>query len=287
MKGILDSKVALVTGASSGIGRETAIRLAENGCQVIAAARRLDRLNGLAQDFEGIVPKQVDLSVPEEVESFCRYLGDQTEPVTILVNNAGYSVQGVLEDISMTEIRRLYEVNVFSLVRITQACLPGMRGQRKGIIINVSSMSGKVPNPLNSVYSSTKNAVEALSDTLRLDLRPFGINVVTIRPGPIATELMHDVAEQWNKLTGKGVQDYTPLYKAAGEGIRRMMANITLPGPEKVADVILEAVMSDEPKAAYGAGPMVDELLAQRATLSDDQFDRFIAESTGLANLKI
>ncbi|MBW1739453.1 MAG: SDR family NAD(P)-dependent oxidoreductase [Deltaproteobacteria bacterium] len=113
-------QTALVTGASSGIGRETAIRLAEKGFQVIVAARRIDRLNKLADQVQGITPKQVDLSEPENIESFCKYLSDLKDPVTVLINNAGYSVRGAVEDVSLKDIRRLFEVNLFALIRVTQ-----------------------------------------------------------------------------------------------------------------------------------------------------------------------
>ena len=136
-------QTALVTGASSGMGQETAKKLAEKGFQVIAAARRMDRLNELADQTQGIIPKHVDLSNPEDLEKFSSYVSSLPEPVSVLINNAGYSIRGALEDISLGDIRRLFEVNVFALVRVTQACLPGMRKLRKGTIVNLSSIVGK------------------------------------------------------------------------------------------------------------------------------------------------
>jgi short-subunit dehydrogenase len=117
-------RIAVVTGASSGTGRETAKRLAESGFTVILAARRIDRLNELAEQYHEVMPKQVDLSMPEEVASFCAYLSNSPHPVSVLVNNAGYSVRGALEDVPLDAVRRLFEVNLFALIRITQACLP-------------------------------------------------------------------------------------------------------------------------------------------------------------------
>lgn len=280
-------QTALVTGASSGIGREAAIKLAEQGFQVIAAARRMDRLNELADQARGITPKQVDLSEPEDVEGFCRYISEIPEPVSVLINNAGYSIRGAIEDVSLAATRRLFEVNLFSLIRITQACLPGMRGLRKGTIVNLSSMAGKFTFPMSGIYASSKHAVEAISDALRMEVRPFGIRVVAIRPGFIATEF-NDVA---NKLTGdllaRTDPDYKPVYQAAGANVGKMFVNITIPGPEIIANIILEAVLSDSPKTVYSAGFMSDEFLGQRTVLDDDAFDRFLSGKTGLMDLKV
>jgi short-subunit dehydrogenase len=168
-------QTALITGASSGIGRETAIKLAANGFQVIAAARRMDRLNELADQFRAITPRQVDLSLPEDTETFCGYLSGLPNPVSVLINNAGYSIRGALEDVSMEAAKRLFEVNLFALIRITQACLPGMRSLRKGRIVNLSSMVGKFSFPGSGVYAASKYAVEAITDALRLEVAPLAI----------------------------------------------------------------------------------------------------------------
>ena len=283
----MTEKKALVTGASSGIGRETAIGLAKKGYQVIVAARRLDRLQELAEQVQGIVPVQVDLSVPQKVEDFCGYLLDQKDPVSVLINNAGYSVRGALEDVSMESIRRLFEVNVFSLIRVTQSCLPGMRKLRTGTIVNLSSMVGKFVFPMSGVYASTKHAVEAISDALRIELRPFGINVVTIRPGVIATEFNEVGNQMTGDLMARTDPDYRPIYEAAGAGAGKMFAGVTLPGPELIADTIVEAVLSDSPKAVYSAGPMSDEFLGKRFSLDDDAFDRFLTDKVELTGLKV
>jgi len=279
-------QTALVTGASSGIGWETAKRLAREGYWVIAAARRLDRLEALAREVEGITPKAFDLSIPESVEAFCRYLFELQEPVGILVNNAGYSIRGVLEGQSVDSIRRLFQVNVFSLIRITQSCLPGMRKQRAGTIINVSSLVGKVTNPMNGAYAASKHAVEAISDALRLELRPFGIRVVTIRPGPVATEF-HTVAQQWDQTQGQMIEDYVPVLEAAGKATKAMLGALQMAMAEDAARIIVEAILSDSPSAAYTVGPLVEDMLAERKQLSDDAFNQRMAERMGLSGLKV
>ena len=280
-------QTALVTGASSGMGRETAIRLAERDFQVIAAARRIDRLNKLADQVQGIIPKQVDFSEPENLESFCKYLSDLKDPVTVLINNAGYSVRGAIEDVSLKDIRRLFEVNLFAMIRVTQACLPGMRGLRSGTIINLSSIAGKFIFPMSGVYAASKHAVEAISDALRIELRPLGIRVVTIRPGVVATEFNEVGIQMTGDLMGRTDPDYKPVYETAGAGVGKMFAGISLPGPDLIADIIIKAVFSDAPRAVYSAGPMSDEFLGQRFSLDDDAFDRFMTDKVGLTGFKV
>jgi short-subunit dehydrogenase len=278
---------ALVTGASSGIGRETARRLAQEGFQVIASARRKERLDELTKENQNIIPRPVDLSDTQELEKFCQELSSLAEPISVLINNAGFSVRGAVEDVSLATIRRLFEANLFALIKVTQACLPGMRRLRQGTIINLSSIVGKFPFPTSGPYSATKHAVESISDALRMEVRPFGIRVVTIRPGVIATEF-NDVA---NKLTGdlfsRTHPDYKPVYQAYGAAMGKLFSNISIPGPNLIASLILEAVLSDSPKAVYSAGPLVDEILGQRARMDDDAFYLFMSEKTGLKGLKV
>ena len=281
------NQTALVTGASSGIGRETAIKLAARGFQVIVAARRMDRLNELADQIQGITPKQVDLSQPEDTEAFCSFLSDLSEPVSVLINNAGYSIRGALEDVSMEAIKRLFEVNLFALMRVTQACLPGMRKLRKGTVVNLSSIVGKFSFPGSGVYAAAKYAVEGISDALRLELSPFGIRVVVVRPGPIATEFNEVGTELTGDLMARTDPDYKPIYQTAGAETGKMFAGLSIPGPELIADLILKAVLSDNPKAVYSAGPLSEDFLGQRADLDDDTFHRLMLKKFGLMNLHV
>ncbi|UCH23744.1 MAG: SDR family NAD(P)-dependent oxidoreductase [Deltaproteobacteria bacterium] len=279
-------QTALVTGASSGIGRETTMRLAGKGFQVIAAARRMDRLNELADQHEGITPKQVDLSQPDDTQAFCDYLSKLPQPVSILINNAGFSMRGTLEDVPMEAAKQLFEVNLFALMGVTQACLPGMRSLRKGTIVNLSSIVGKFPFPGSGVYAATKYAVEGITDSLRIDLAPFGIRVVAIRPGAIATEFNEVAAKLTGDLMAKTDADYKPLYQTAGAATGKIFAELSLPGPDLIADLILEAVLSDAPRAVYSAGPLSEEFLTKRANLDDDAFHRFMLDKFDLAGLQ-
>lgn len=279
--------MALVTGASSGIGRETAKKLSKEGFQVIALARRGERLSELASQAQNIIPRRIDLSDGPVLESFCSELSGLSEPVSVLINNAGISLRGGLEDVPLSSIRRVFEVNFFALIRVTQACLPGMRRLRRGTIVNLSSMVGKFPFPLNGVYSASKHAVEAISDALRMEVRPFGIRVVTIRPGAIATEFNDTANQLTGDLLSRTDPDYKPVYQAYGAGMAKLFSTISIPGPEIIANIILEAVLSDAPKAAYSAGPLVEDILVPRTQMDDDAFNLFMTEKTGLKDLKL
>jgi len=278
---------ALVTGASSGIGRETTRRLAQEGFQVIALARRKERLAELAKENQNIIPRPVDLSDAEELEKFCQEISTLSEPISVLINNAGFSIRGALEDVPLSSVRRVYEVNLFSLIRVTQACLPGMRRLRGGTIVNLSSIVGKFTFPLNGVYSSTKHALEAIADALRMEVRPFGIRVVTIRPGIIATEFNDKANQLTGDLLSRTDPDYKPVYQAYGAGVAKLFSNVAIPGPDLIADIIVKAVLSDSPKAVYFAGPFVEEIFGSRIRMDDDSFDQFMSEKTGLKGLKV
>jgi len=279
--------IALVTGASSGIGRATAQGLAQAGFAVIAAARRLDRLQELAAQYPNIKPRQVDLSDPAQVEDFCAEIMGYEEPVDVLVNNAGYSWRGGVEAAPMTPLLPMYQVNVFALLRLTQAVLPGMRAGRQGRIVNLSSIVGRFTFPGSGPYASTKHAVEAISDAMRHELLPFGIRVITIRPGPIATEFNDTANELSVEATANTPAEYQPVLAAAGAAFGKMFGEIQIPGPEVVAQVIIEAVTADDPRAAYAVGPFSDELLPLRARLDDDQWLEGMNQRFGLAGLKV
>src|ERR1700754_928544 len=189
------STVALVTGASSGIGKATAVALRELGYTVYAAARRVDRMRELAD--LGVQVLAMDVTDDESMTGGVKRIIAEAGRLDVLVNNAGYGSYGALEDVSLDEARRQFDVNVFGLARLTQLALPHMRAQRSGYVVNVSSIGGKMYEPLGGWYHPTKFAVEALSDSLRMELKPFGIHVVVIEPGAIRTE--------WGGIAGDSV----------------------------------------------------------------------------------
>lgn len=283
----LKGATALVTGASSGIGRETALRLAQAGCRVMAAARRMERLQELAGQQAGIEPAAVDLSDPADTDRFCQMIRQRKEPVDILINNAGYAVRGAVEDVPLEAIRRIFEVNLLALLQVTRACLPGMRSQRRGTVVNISSVVGKLAFPLSGIYASTKHAVEAVSDALRLELRPLGIRVIAIRPGVIASEFQEAANQISGDPAARTDDDYRPVYQAVGAGMAKVFENLQIPGPELIAGVIMEALSSDSPRPVYAAGPFTDDLLAARLSMDDEAFDRFWSQKSGLADLQV
>ncbi len=180
------SKVVLITGASAGLGRETAILLAAQGHTVYGGARRMDRMAGLAD--AGVTAVEMDVTVAGDNERVVRQVIEAEERIDVLINNAGFGLYGPIEEISIDEARYQFEVNLFGLAHLTQLVLPHMRAQGSGRIVNISSMVGRVFTPMGAWYVATKHALEGWSDCLRLETAPFGIGVVLIEPGAIHTE---------------------------------------------------------------------------------------------------
>ena len=220
----MSTAVALVTGASSGIGEATARRLHGLGYTVYAAARRVDRMTDLAD--AGIRTVRADLTDDAAMVALIDRIIADTGRIDVLVNNAGYGSYGSLEDVPMAEARRQVEINVFALARLTQLALPHMRAQRSGYVINISSMGGKFGEPLGSWYHATKYAVEGLSDSIRPELAPFGIHVVVIEPGAIRTEWGQIAAD--NLLATSGNGPYAEQAAADRQGARLQQRQ---PGP--------------------------------------------------------
>ena len=179
-------KTAFVTGASAGIGEATARALLAAGYRVFAGARRLDRMAGLAA--AGATLLKLDLTDDVSIVAAVNTIKNEAGRIDVLVNNAGYGSYGALEDVPLDEARRQFEVNVFGLARLCQLVLPTMRAQKSGKIVNVTSIGGKIWEPLGAWYHATKFAVEGMSDCLRMELAPFGVDVIVIEPGAIKTE---------------------------------------------------------------------------------------------------
>lgn len=265
-------KVAFVTGASSGIGEATALRLAQAGYRVFAGARRIDRMAGLGKTGATLVP--LDLTVEASVASAVEVILAEAGRLDVLVNNAGYGSYGALEDVPLAEARRQFEVNVFGLARLCQLVLPIMRAQKSGKIINVTSIGGKIWEPLGSWYHATKFAVEGLSDCLRVEVERFGIDVIVIEPGAIKTEWARIAAEGLRRASGRGA------YATLADNHARMLDGTEtsrLPSPpDVVAKTILRAVSARRPKTRYATGGGAHIILLLKAILPDRVFDRVI-----------
>lgn len=261
-----EKSIAVVTGASSGIGRETVFELLKGGYEVHAGARRLEAMSGLKN--AGAHVYHLDLTSPESIEGFATAILRSNARLDVLVNNAGYGAYGAIEDIPMTDAREQMEVNLFGLVQLVKAVLPTMRKQRSGKIINVSSIGGKLWSPLGGWYHASKFAVEGLSDALRNELRPFGIDVVVIEPGGVKTEWGGIMLENMKKASGLG--PYQPIVDA---WMKASSVQVGLATPAQIAKVIVKAAKSAQPKARYVAPASGRLFLFFRWLLSDSAFD--------------
>jgi NAD(P)-dependent dehydrogenase (short-subunit alcohol dehydrogenase family) len=272
------TKTALVTGASAGIGEATARRLLGLGYTVYGAARRTERLERLAA--AGVRPLTMDLTDDESVRLGVKDVIATTGRIDVLVNNAGYGSYGALEDVPLTEARRQFEVNVFGAARLSQLVLPHMRAQRGGMIVNVSSMGGKFCTPMGGWYHSSKFALEALSDCLRMEARPFGINVVVVEPGGISTEWARIAGEHLTSASVNGP------YARQAEAMVAMLGSETVKRrsspPSVVADAIGKAVTTRRPKTRYVTGFGARPLLLVRHIFPDRAFDALIRRVSGV-----
>lgn len=272
----MPAPVALVTGGSSGIGEATARRLHELGWTVYAAARRTDRMADLAS--LGI--HTLALDVTDEASTAAtveRIIGEQGR-IDALVNNAGYGSYGALEDVPLSEARYQFEVNVFGLARLTQLVLPHMRRERCGRIINVSSIGGRIHEPLGDWYHATKFAVEGLSASLRVELRPFGIDVVVIEPGAIRTEWGSIAAQNLRRASASTAYRQQAEYVAAVLESTSDRASLASP-PEIIANAIAKAATTRRPRTRYVAGRGARAIISARQLLPDRAFDALISNA--------
>ncbi|MET7338948.1 oxidoreductase [Nonomuraea sp. NPDC005650] len=274
----MPTKTAIVTGASSGIGEATALKLLALGHTVYGAARRTDRLQKLAPT--GIRPLAMDVTDEESMHAGIKHVIAETGRIDVLVNNAGYGSYGALEDVPIDEGRRQFEVNVFGAIRLAQLVLPSMRAQRSGTIVNITSMGGKLHTPLGGWYHGTKFALEALSDCLRLEAKPFGIDVVVIEPGGIATEWGGIAADHVENTSGHG--PYAAQANAVVKALRSEANARRSSPPSVIADAIEKAVTARRPKTRYAVGFGARPLMAARAILPDRAFDALISGVIGL-----
>jgi len=277
----MSTPTALVTGASSGIGAAAARQLAERGFRVYATARRADRLAALARGSStdprtpGITAVSADLADDAGLVALVQRVADETGRLDVLVNNAGYGAYGALEDVPLEEGRAQFEVNLFAPARLVQLALPLMRSRGAGRIVNVSSIGGKVYEPLGGWYHSTKFALEGLSDVLRLELEQHGIQVSVVQPGAVATEWGAGAVETLLRNSRE-----TP-YADQAAGVARVLERTAgTPGratsPHEVAAVIVTAATRRRPKPRYVVGAGARPLLLLRRWLPDRAFDRLM-----------
>jgi NAD(P)-dependent dehydrogenase (short-subunit alcohol dehydrogenase family) len=271
-------KVALVTGGSSGIGESTAIALVEAGFTVYAAARRVERMARLTD--HGVRPLAMDVTDDGSMRAGVQRILDETGRLDVLVNNAGYGSYGALEDVPLEEARAQFEVNVFGAARLTQLVLPAMRAQRSGKVVNITSMGGKIPTPLGAWYHATKYALEGLSDCLRMEVKPFGIDVIVIEPGGIRTEWPGIAAEKVRAVSSEN--PYSPQGNAVAESLTSESTAKRSSEPTVIANAITKAVTTRRPKTRYAVGFGAKPMIFLHDVLPDRTFDSFIQRATGM-----
>ncbi len=274
----LQGRVALVTGASSGIGKATVEALLTAGATVYAAARRVERMRDLEERGAKVV--RLDVTDPASIQEALARVREQDGGVDILVNNAGYGSYGAVEDVPLEEARRQFEVNVFGLAELTRAALPGMREKGYGKVVNISSMGGKIYTPLGAWYHATKHALEGLSDSMRFELRPFGVDVIIVEPGIIRSEWGGIARESALRFSGESA--YGDMTRKVTEVMEGAYTPRSSSPPEVVAQTVLRAVTARRPRTRYATGKMARLLMTTRALLPDRVVDRLVAGSYGI-----
>jgi NAD(P)-dependent dehydrogenase (short-subunit alcohol dehydrogenase family) len=271
-------KVALVTGASSGIGEATALELTKAGFTVYAAARRVERMKHL--EAAGIRSISMDVTDDASMQAGVEQVIAETGRIDALVNNAGYGSYGALEDVPMEEARYQFEVNVFGAARLTQLVLPYMRAARSGKIVNITSMGGKIHTPLGAWYHATKFALEAISDCLRLEVKPFGIDVIVIEPGGVRSEWAGIAADKVRAVSSDG--PYAPQGNAVATSLSSESTQRRSSPPELIARTIAKAVQGRRPRTRYAVGYGAKPMILLKGVLPDRTFDAFIRQATGV-----
>jgi NAD(P)-dependent dehydrogenase (short-subunit alcohol dehydrogenase family) len=266
------SKAVLITGCSSGIGHATAEHLAERGWTVYATARGEESIRDLAE--RGCKTLALDVTDESSMRAAVSAVEEAEGAVGVLVNNAGYSQSGAIETVPVEDVRRQFETNVFGLIRMCQLVLPGMRRQRWGRIVNLSSMGGKLTFPGGGAYHATKHAVEAISDVLRFEVRGFGIDVILIEPGLIRTRFGETAVGSMDAAESEGPYgEFNAAVAKATAGVYEgPMARLGA-GPEAVARKIEHAISARRPRTRYPVTASARVLLGQRRLMPDRAWD--------------
>lgn len=265
-------KVVLITGASSGMGKDAALQLIGEGHIVYGAARRVGQMQLLVE--AGGYALEMDVTDEAQIVAGVQKVIAEQGRIDVLVNNAGYGLYGPVEEISMADARRQFDVNIFGLALLTKQVLPHMRTQKTGRIINISSMGGKIYTPLGAWYHATKHALEGWSDCLRLELAPFNIDVVVIQPGIIGTEFGDVMLQPMQDRSAGG--PYEQMTETVARATRNSYENGGYSPTSVITDLISKAINSSRPKTRYVAGKWAKPMMFIRKWLGDRMFDRVI-----------
>ncbi|MBR2167137.1 MAG: SDR family NAD(P)-dependent oxidoreductase [Paludibacteraceae bacterium] len=246
----MQPKVILITGASSGMGYQTARILAEQGHRVYGAARRVEKIEELAP--YGVQALRLDITNEQSVTQVVQELIEREGRIDVLINNAGYGYFGAIEDVPISDAKHQFEVNIFGLARITQEVLPYMRAQKSGRIVNLASVAGHVTLAFGAWYNATKYALEAFSDALRMEVKPFGIDVVIIEPGAIRTDWGIIAADHLRDVSKGGA--YEQDGSRVAEGLRRIYLSKIPTNPAVISRKIAKAAVCRCPRTRYRTG---------------------------------
>ena len=268
-------KVAIVTGSSSGIGFETSLALAREGYFTYATMRntaKSDKIKEIAKK-ENLKISILDLDVDDEnsAKTAIAQILDQKQRIDVLVNNAGWGLWGCVEDVSVDEFKQQFDTNFFSIIRLIQEVAPTMRKQSSGTIVNVSSVVGRIGFPASPAYISSKFALEGLSESLRFEFAPFGIDVIIIEPGVIKTDFMKNM-----KMAKKSELDtvYKDITTKVVSGVK-MMAEMGTP-PKEVANTIVKAIKDEKPLPRYVVGNDASMFLEAKKSKTDIEFENYL-----------
>jgi NAD(P)-dependent dehydrogenase (short-subunit alcohol dehydrogenase family) len=283
----MSQKVAVVTGSSSGMGYETSLILARNGFHTYATMRKLDGEGGGSKHIIDVAKNenlplqviQLDVNNDKSVTEAINRIANEKGRIDVVINNAGYDLMGALEETSMDEIKAQFETNFFGAVRVMQAVIPMMRKQGAGIIVNITSLGGRISFPLNSPYHATKFALEGLSESIQYELEPFGIKVVVIEPGGVGSNFLKNL--KWaSKTSDPFNSSYRSIQNSMSEYFNQWAQNLT--HPSEVAKVILQAVTTDNPDLRYTVGKDASMTLESRRSMSDREFQNLIRKQINL-----
>jgi NAD(P)-dependent dehydrogenase (short-subunit alcohol dehydrogenase family) len=281
----MTQKVAIVTGSSSGMGFETSLILARNGFYTYATMRKLEgegpkRLTDFTKKEN--LPLQVirlDVNDDKSVRDAINTIVKEKDRIDVVVNNAGYDLMGALEETSMEELKGQFETNFFGAVRVIQAVIPIMRKQGGGIIVNITSLGGRISFPLNSAYHATKFALEGFSESIQYELEPFGIKIIVIEPGGVGSNFMKNL-KMASKASDPLNSPYGSIQNRITEYFNQWMQNTI--HPSEVAKAILHAVTSDNPEFRYVVGNDAMTALESRKSMSDREFQDAIKKQINL-----
>ncbi len=269
------SKSVLITGCSTGIGRSTATQLAKAGWTTYATARRTESIKDLEAD--GCKTLALDVTSEDSMQAAVRAVEEAEGSIDALVNNAGIQEIGAIETVPMDRVRALFETNVFGAARLTQLVLPGMRERGSGRIVTIGSMNGRFTWPGTGYYCATKHALEAISDALRHEVRPFGIDVVLIEPGFVKTPLGESAAHRRTDSDDGPYSSYNAAVADVATTYTTGMLGTLACSPEAVAKTVEKALSADgRPRARYRVAPSAGLFMTTRKLLPDAAFDALL-----------